>query len=369
MNTIKSTIFTLALTSLLSIPSLAPADSIAPDTFSRTLTVGESYTLHKTVTVSANPAALVDVLFLFDTTSSMSGLIDSAKSNAASITSALSSFGSVSYGVSDYRDFPAVPFGVSGTDYAYQNVLNVGSNAAAAQAAINSLTIGGGYDSPESNLYALQQAATSSWRTSSEFNRFIVWFGDASGHTSLDTGYPAGISVANTVAALNSNNVKVEAINLSKNPFGGINTNGQANAVATGTAGGLYNLSNVSNITATIQSAITASFNKYSKVNLDVSETHSGVGVSVTPVLYSGAWDRSADHTFEYDVTFTGLAVGSYDFDINALVDYGITATEHDFISVYDKNFPTEPVPEPATFVLFAAGLAGLAIYRRSIAE
>lgn len=349
----------LLLGSLVVAPAIAAADSISPSTFSATVGIGQTATVHKTVTVSQGgpTSALVDVMFLFDTTGSMGGLISSAQSQASTILGNLSSYGSVRYAVSDYRDFPEGDFGGSG-DYAYQNHLNVPGTAAAAQTAINGLSIGWGNDLPESNLYALQHAATdTAWRTSS--NRFVVWFGDSPGHTAADGGSYAteNVTLANTTAALTANNIKVEAINIATGSTG-IDATGQASAIATATSGAYYSSVAPSTISTVIASAISSSFSNYHQVTLDLSGVPAGVGVALTPVSYSGSYDRREDRTFDFDLTFTGITAGTYNFDVNALVDGGIIAVEGDSITV-------RPVPEPATMLLFGTGIAGLAGMRR----
>ena len=110
-----------------------------------------------------------------------------------------------------------------------------------------------------------------------------------------------------------------------------------------------------------IRNAISAAFEEYSKVMLDLSGTPAGLSGSVTPGSYVGAYDRSIERTFNFTVEFTGLAPGTYSFDDNALVDGGIVAVESDTITVTGG----EPVPEPSTGVLLGAAVAGLALLRR----
>ena len=82
------------------------ADSIAPTSFSASLGVGESVTITKTVTVTKAPPtdALIDVMFVFDTTGSMGPAIDGAKAMADGLLASLGSFGSVASGVAFYND-------------------------------------------------------------------------------------------------------------------------------------------------------------------------------------------------------------------------------------------------------------------------
>jgi hypothetical protein len=344
-------------------PLTALADSISPDTFSKALDVGESFTLHKTVTITETPgSAKLDVNFLFDTTGSMGGLISNAKTSATAITNNLSAFGDVTFGVGHYEDFYSYYHGWgSYGDVAYEKLTNQG-DAADAIAAINTLSASGGNDWPEANLYALQQTAEqTTWRDDS--TRVVVWFGDAPGHDPNLTGsayyyddnasYP-GPTLAETISALNGENVIVVAVDLS-----GMDSYGQVTAITTATSGSFYTGgTSSSTIASLITGLVSDVFATYNEVTLKV-DAPTGVDVSWTPTAYTGDFSRETTETFEFDVTFKGVAEGIYDFDIYALADKGIIATERDHITV------GAPVPEPSTLLLLGAGLAGLGYFQR----
>ena len=71
-----------------------------------------------------------------------------------------------------------------------------------------------------------------------------------------------------------------------------------------------------------------------------------------------GAFYRSIERTFEFDVTFTGLAPGTHSFTINALLDGStiVAATESYFIVVENGT----EVPEPSTILLTGIGLLSM---------
>jgi hypothetical protein len=320
-------------------PLQSLADSISPDSYTATIGVGETTTIHKTVTITEEvTSAKVDVFFLTDTTGSMYGLIDSVKTAASGILSAASGFGDVAFGVGEYRDFG---------DYygAYRLNTDITTDTTAVQAGINLYTAGGGGDWEEANLYALNEVATTtSWRDDS--TRILVWFGDAPGHDPS-----GGITEAMATASLVAENITVEAMNT-----GSLDYYGQASRIAAATGGTYYASIDTGAIVAEINDAIASVFEDYSEVALDISGVPAGITASVVPGSYTGDFSRSSEATFEFDVDLTGDVAGTYSFDINALVDGGIVATESDRITVGAAS-----VPEPSVLLLFGTCLAGLA--------
>jgi hypothetical protein len=337
----------------------ARADYMTPGSYSNTIAVGGSVTFTKTVTVTAGTptAAQGDVFFLCDTTGSMGTPISSVRTNASAILTGLSAYGNIATGAGSYRDFPTSPWGSSG-DYAYRLDAGVSTTAATTQAGINTWVAGGGNDTPESELYALTQAATSGstgWRTGSE--KFVLWFGDAPGHEPSNTaGYP-GPSTAQTISALTSAGITVYAFDVTAYPtYQTLDDYGQASAITSAT-GGALTTGFGSDVVSTIVSAIGTGFDTYSTVGIDAPSL-SGLGISIVPTGYTGSYDRSVDRTFTFDVTFTGLAPGTYDFSLYGTVDGGYVATEFDHITVTG-------VPEPATLLFLGFGLLGVAGLRR----
>jgi hypothetical protein len=339
---------------VMGVASPALADSISPSTFTGTTGVGGTVSLHKTVTVSAGAptGAQADVFFLTDTTGSMSGTINSVQSNFGAIASALSGTGNIAYGAGQYKDI--------GDTFVYHLDQNITTSLPAVQTAINSWSAGGGGDYPEQGLYALgQTATTTTWRDGSK--RIVVIAGDAPSWTGGSS--PDGSTVASTAATLLANGVTVESINVGG---GGLNDYGQfsgpGSLYANGVAGNYFVNADPGTLTSTIESAIGSAFLNYNNVTLQVLGGPAGLGITWTPVNYSGAYDRSIDRTFGFDLTFTGIDPGSYNFSINALVDGGIIATETDAFTVTGGG-----VPEPASWALMIGGfgLAGATLRRR----
>lgn len=333
----------------LGLAGVAMADSISPSSFTGTGPVGSTFTVDKTVTVNSGTSttSTVDVFFLADTTGSMGGQIAAIKASASSILSSASALSSsVSFGVGEYKDVS--------DSFVYRRNTDITSNAASVQAGINLWSASGGGDTPEANLFALQQVATTtSWRTGSA--RILVWFGDAPGH---DPSGPTNITEAQATAALQANNVKVEALDV-----GALNSTGQAGRIAAATGGTLASGTSTADIVQAIKDAIAIAVTTYSTVSLDLSDVPAGV-LANFPGATTGSFDRSIDRNFTFPVTFTILADGTFSFSIWGTVDGArIIPGESDLLS----TGAAPSVPEPATLLLLGCGFVALAGLRKKI--
>lgn len=249
------------------------APGATPATVTATLLPGGSMVVDKTVEtppIPPNP----DIVFLADTTSSMSGAIGNVQANAATILSTvLAAQPSAEFGVAHYTD-QACP-----SPFVLDQPIT--ANTATVTAALSGLTTPNtacNTDAAEDYLNALYQLATQpavGWRAGS--TRIVVLFGDSSSHDPS-----AGTSMATAISALQAADIRVVAVNVpgtSGYLFDGLDGAGQATAIAAATSGVLLNAPAVGEIADTILAGLG---------NLPVTISYSvvcdpGLSVDITP--------------------------------------------------------------------------------------
>lgn len=335
----------------------AYAQSITPGSVTAALNVGESLTIHKTITVGATGATNVDVFFLADNTGSMGSTIAKAQSGATAILNALPT--TYQFGVGRYFGDPSESGMTPAT--AYNQLTALTTNKPNVQTGINGWVASGGGDTPEGNFFALKQVADNAgWRPSAQ--RLIVWFGDATSHTETTTQ-------AQAISALQGANAKVIAFNntaasagidglYTGQPAGTRQATNIVSAVGGSVTNNFLSVSNADFITA-VTSQITAAA---SFVDLVFGSTlvGPGLGLSFTCTDVLGCTNVAAGASRTFDLTITALLAGDYNFNVFA---QGIDAFEVDHITV---GGVTGTIPEPETYALMFAGLAAVgAIARR----
>lgn len=332
----------------------AQAQSIDPGSYSGSIKVGESLTIHKTITLGATGATNVDVFFLADNTGSMSSTVYNAQNGATTILNNLPS--SYRFGVGRYYGDPSE--GCSAPECGYSQLTGFTTDKTTVQTGINAWNATGGNDYPEANFYALKTVANDAgWDPSAQ--RLIVWFGDAPSHTTT-------VGFDDTVTALKDNNIKLIGFNNDgagdgiDDSYGG--SSNQASTLIDAVGGNLVN--NFGSVSSTdfinaVTSQITSAT---STIDLNFGSTYVGSGLEISYVCTDalGCDDVSGGESRTFDVTIKGLAAGSYDFKVFA---QGVSAFETDRITV-------TAVPEPETYAMFLAGLGllGVAARRRKAA-
>jgi hypothetical protein len=354
-----SGLLTSVATAAMLLGAPAKADSLTPLTFSTTIGVGGVTDITDKLGVISKglpTTALADVMFIVDTTGSMSGGIAAVDAALAGTVAALAPLGSIATGAAQFKD--KTSDGYDPFDYSLSQAIT--TNSALTQTALGAFSAGGGGDTPEQGLFALSSATTdpaTGWRAGAKKIEVIV--GDAPSHDDAHPTAPAGTSVSSVAATLSSNGVTL--ITLDANPLthgdGGIDAYGQfSGLLADGVSGpAVTGFTDSDAITAAIVAAVGSAFATYSTVSLGlVGSAPSNCSVSL-PSAFTGSFDRSIDRSFGFgSVGITGVSAGSCSFDIGLFADGVLLATESDTVTV------TGTVPEPSTWATMLIGFAAL---------
>ncbi|HCP47897.1 MAG TPA: hypothetical protein DIU15_17795, partial [Deltaproteobacteria bacterium] len=113
-----------------------------------------------TIQVPFTPEVIkADVLFMLDTTCSMSGMLNNVASDFSSIVSTVS-IPNIAYGVATFDDYAYGSFGSAGIDLPFNLLQQVTTNTVQVQSVLNSVPLHDGADGAESSMEALYQAAS-----------------------------------------------------------------------------------------------------------------------------------------------------------------------------------------------------------------
>jgi hypothetical protein len=311
-----------------------PSSGVDPASYSNTLTHGQSVTITKTVHTPAIPPK-VDIMFLADTTGSMGPAISNVQTNAVSILNQVRlAQPDTQFGAANYRDFncPADPF-------AYQLNQGITANLTNAQNGINAWTIGDGCDIPEAQINALFQVASdpaSNFRAGS--TRVVVWFGDSNGNDPS-----GGHSLADAIAALQAAHIEVIAIPVTTDFGNGLDSTGQATAVAFATGGQVLPSATPDQVTAAILTGLS---------NLPVTVTPvptCDVGLSATYDAPSKTVVSGTDATFLETLTVATDAPEGGTLHCN--VDFLLNGNHQDgFQQVVNIDVPEQPITATGGF-------------------
>jgi hypothetical protein len=314
-------------------PMAGPAASITIEPTDNILVLNPGDTSEEIVTVKVPPnvgVSKVDVYFLADTTGSMDSILTAVQNGASNILDALNALGlDMVFGVGNYKDFqPGAEFPAP---FAFQHQLNPTTTVADVKNAFNAWSASGGSDTPEGQLFALDQLAeppggTIGWR--SDAKRIIVWFGDAPGHDPVcaaASGLPFDITEASATAKLVAQNISVIAISTDTGVPGALDGDptdgddyadvcgpaggspGQGTRIASATGGthatGIDKTTIVDAITNLVLSAATTINN----LNLVPTGETAPFVVSITPAAGYGPLSGDSEHVLKFEVKFRGI--------------------------------------------------------------
>lgn len=376
---------TVLLLTLGLMATAAPAaitGTLSPDSINGVHLLNQTigYTLNYSINIDDVAGGTTEVLFLTDTTGSMSGYIGGIQSAFSGIQSAITTaYGSsVSYAVADYKDY-----GDGGAYSAYGINLRQSftTNSAAIQDAINGMSAGGGNDGPEEQMKSLTQVAnywTDSTTTGLSFGgtnaaqKIVIWAGDILGHsgpTSTDGYSPVGWypSLADTATSLGG------ILTFGLNTYGagsgidGSNTlegdpGNQASTITSATGGTLFNSvgSGSSAIEAAIVAAITGGVETLTNITVSIDGITVPFAVDNMSDTTIGSWtagDSPVTGSFSFNATAPGVD-GTAIFDV---VLYG-NGGELDRSTV---TLTTTRIPAPGAIMLGSLGVSLVGWMRR----
>jgi hypothetical protein len=264
-----SAVAALALTGAGTAAFAAPG--VTPSSYSTALEPGQSVTISKTVetpVIPPNP----DIVFLADTTTSMTASIGNVQANASSIVSQiLADQPTAQFAVADYKDVADF----AGAHFILRQQLTADTTAVTNGINAWSPLSGGGTDAPEDWIGALG-TIPSAIDFRAEGTPVVVMFGDSSSHDPS-----AGFTLASATSALQAAGIRVIAIAVPGAEgflWNGLDSAGQASAVTSATGGTLTSAD-----PDQVSDVILAELQ-----NLPAEVTHSvscdpGISVSLTP--------------------------------------------------------------------------------------
>jgi uncharacterized repeat protein (TIGR01451 family) len=291
-----ATLFSMAIAA-----AAAAAPGVTPSTVTATLLPGQSATISKSVETSPIPPN-PDIFFLADTTGSMGGAVANVRAgNANVMATVVAAQPTAQFGAGEYKDV--------GDVFVYRLNQAITANQTAVNTGMNQWFASGGGDTPECQLSALLQLATSpltGFRTGS--SRIVVWFGDAPGHDPC-----FGATEATATAALKLAGIRVIAISTGANQ---LNATGQAQRIADATGGVFLSGASDDEVSDAILDGLS---------NLPVLVTHTvtcdpGVSASLTPASQTAVSGTTFTFSETYGVN-AGTLAGTYGCTVQFLLN------------------------------------------------
>jgi von Willebrand factor type A domain len=282
--------------------------------------------------ISAPPLPKLDLVFLIDTTGSMTPYIDAVKASANEIVQAIDLEGFDSrIAIADYRDYPEWPYGGS-MDYPYNLDLPFSNNTNSIISSINGLSLGWGADTPESVYSALvhtmedpnkdlANSPSSGWRNGA--TKAIIIMADAPPHQ--PEPWADNHTLADVISVSESiDPVIVYSIVIGTDP----STYDAFSEISNGTNGRVYSSPQASDVVAAIIEAIG---------DIGPTPENRGVFINITPSINETTAGNSAGYTI--NVT-----------NIGSLNDiYNISLELNNFVG-FQRGYPVAIQPSWITF-------------------
>ncbi|KIW33602.1 uncharacterized protein PV07_00438 [Cladophialophora immunda] len=199
--------------------SALSSPGVSPASVSENADPGSSFNIDKVVTTAEIPPK-PDVVLLVDVTGSMSPTIDNIKTNLEAVITAVMN-------VQPSAQFAVASFGDIADPKPFTVLQALTNSVAALQAAVGSLTAGGGGDIPEDWINALYEISTGAIAFRADSSRIVVLISDAPSHDPS-----GGHTLTNTIGALVSQSIRVIGVNVQD-----LDSTGQATAVTAATGG------------------------------------------------------------------------------------------------------------------------------------
>ncbi len=327
-------------------------------------------TIAETKTVYVPPAPpTADVMFAFDLTGSMGGIIDMAKIRAGDILTALGGLPGVDVqaGVISYMDYPASydSYGYAAEygygeepcfDYAYRLDQAVTADDGAVTTSINDLVIGCGSDGPQDYTRIFYESYADplvGFRDGAK--RILLNFGDNVPHDDdLNWGVSGTSGIWSTGGDPGRDEIILNADDLDlQTVLGDMASDGVVLLEAHTTdyaadhwnywtflTGGSRFVTSSTTLVDDVVAAITAELTdpSVSGLHLEASTGFEGWLTSVIPASQSGPTDASYDFNIEITVP-DGTPADIYEFTISALDDVGVNYGDQEvMIVVYDPS-------------------------------
>ncbi len=331
--------------------------ALTPETFTASLRPEESVTETKTASITSAPPK-GDILFMMDLTGSMQGELSNVKANSNNIMGSIGSvITDVAFGLVTHMDYNAVydfcgyynRYGEAG-DYPYALDQALTTDKTLVTGAINSKSLGFGYDEPECYdrvLYETTADPLIGWRPGAR--KFVIaWLDDRPHECILGTGIDPGrdaiagteddLVMANVLATMAAQNITLIVLYSGSSGYFS-----QWNTYAEATGGKAFQiLSNGTipggiNIAEYITGIIQAQTMIINDLTLEVcTPGYEGWLSSVSPASYTDV-NLAAPFTGTFEATYevpAGTADGVYEFDVCLIGDGAEYGRQHVTITV-----------------------------------